>query len=289
MWGATGIAGCSTPRSAVRSAGCCPPALVLLVAGLWLTRRGARAPTWSGPALVVWGGWLLVTGLTFSFMAGIFHAYYTVALAPAIGALVGIGAVCSGSAGRSAGRAACVAARRCRSPPCSAFFLLARTPDFLPWLRWVVAGCSGCSSRWPLAGLGRLPRRIAGRGRGRGAGRLAGRPHGVRRRRPRPRRTPARSPAPVRPAPEASADPAAVPEAGRSRARRPRSRAGRAGRPTGRLRRQRRRPVACSTGAESSDSITALLSSDADSVHLGRGRGGLQLRVRLPARQPSSR
>ena len=30
--------------------------------------------------------------LTFSFMAGIFHPYYTVALAPAIGALVGIGA-----------------------------------------------------------------------------------------------------------------------------------------------------------------------------------------------------
>jgi 4-amino-4-deoxy-L-arabinose transferase-like glycosyltransferase len=33
-----------------------------------------------------------VTALTFSFMAGIFHAYYTVALAPAIAALVGIGA-----------------------------------------------------------------------------------------------------------------------------------------------------------------------------------------------------
>ena len=41
---------------------------------------------------MVWGGWLLVTALTFSFMAGIFHAYYTVALAPAIAALVGIGA-----------------------------------------------------------------------------------------------------------------------------------------------------------------------------------------------------
>ena len=40
---------------------------------------------------MLWGGWLLVTGLMFSFMAGIFHAYYTVALAPAIGALVGMG------------------------------------------------------------------------------------------------------------------------------------------------------------------------------------------------------
>ena len=43
--------------------------------------------------LTLWLGWLLVTGLTFSFMAGIFHPYYTVALAPAIGALVGIGAL----------------------------------------------------------------------------------------------------------------------------------------------------------------------------------------------------
>jgi 4-amino-4-deoxy-L-arabinose transferase-like glycosyltransferase len=32
-------------------------------------------------AFVLWGGWLLVTGLIFSFMAGIVHPYYTVALA----------------------------------------------------------------------------------------------------------------------------------------------------------------------------------------------------------------
>ena len=32
-------------------------------------------------AYVVWGGWLVVTMLTFSLMAGIFHEYYTVALA----------------------------------------------------------------------------------------------------------------------------------------------------------------------------------------------------------------
>ena len=40
---------------------------------------------------MVWGGWLVVTGLTFSLMAGIIHPYYTVALAPAIAALVGLG------------------------------------------------------------------------------------------------------------------------------------------------------------------------------------------------------
>ena len=42
-------------------------------------------------SLIVWGSWLLVTGLVFSFMSGVFHEYYTIALAPPIGALVGIG------------------------------------------------------------------------------------------------------------------------------------------------------------------------------------------------------
>ena len=40
--------------------------------------------------IVIFGAWLVVTWLVFSFMAGIFHAYYTVALSPAIAALVAI-------------------------------------------------------------------------------------------------------------------------------------------------------------------------------------------------------
>src|ERR1019366_8316022 len=67
-----------------------PAALIALVAGLvWCGKRSrtdmARA------SCIVWGGWLLVTGIVFSYMSGIFHEYYTVALAPAIAALVGIG------------------------------------------------------------------------------------------------------------------------------------------------------------------------------------------------------
>ncbi|WP_319460941.1 glycosyltransferase family 39 protein [Micromonospora sp. RTP1Z1] len=67
-----------------------PAALILLVAGLVVAGRAARTDR-RRAGLVLWGGWLLVTGLIFSFMSGIFHAYYTVALAPAVGALVGIG------------------------------------------------------------------------------------------------------------------------------------------------------------------------------------------------------
>jgi len=68
-----------------------PAAVILLGAGLWLTRRMPRTDR-TRASLVLWGGWLVVTGLTFSYAAGIIHPYYTVALAPAIGAVVGIGA-----------------------------------------------------------------------------------------------------------------------------------------------------------------------------------------------------
>ena len=40
--------------------------------------------------IIIFGTWLVVTWLVFSFMAGIFHAYYTVALSPAIATLVAI-------------------------------------------------------------------------------------------------------------------------------------------------------------------------------------------------------
>ena len=40
--------------------------------------------------VAIFGAWLIVTWLVFSFMAGIFHAYYTVALSPAIAVLVAI-------------------------------------------------------------------------------------------------------------------------------------------------------------------------------------------------------
>jgi 4-amino-4-deoxy-L-arabinose transferase-like glycosyltransferase len=67
-----------------------PAALLLLAGGIWLTWRGRRQDPVRA-ALIVWGGWLLVTAVTFSYMKGTIHPYYTVALAPAIAALAGIG------------------------------------------------------------------------------------------------------------------------------------------------------------------------------------------------------
>jgi 4-amino-4-deoxy-L-arabinose transferase-like glycosyltransferase len=68
-----------------------PGALVGLVAVLWMTRRAPRTDR-VRTGFLLFGGWLLVTGLVLSFAQGIIHPYYTVALAPAVGALVGMGA-----------------------------------------------------------------------------------------------------------------------------------------------------------------------------------------------------
>jgi 4-amino-4-deoxy-L-arabinose transferase-like glycosyltransferase len=69
-----------------------PTALLMLAALVWLTWGRKRTDS-ARAALLVWGGWLLVMGLTFSYMQGTIHPYYTVALAPAIAGLVGIGSV----------------------------------------------------------------------------------------------------------------------------------------------------------------------------------------------------
>jgi 4-amino-4-deoxy-L-arabinose transferase-like glycosyltransferase len=87
-WGQTGWTRMFGPEVGGQIAWLLPAALILLAAGLWLTRRTPLQRA----ALGLWGGWLVVTGLVFSFMQGIFHAYYAVALAPAVGALVGMGA-----------------------------------------------------------------------------------------------------------------------------------------------------------------------------------------------------
>src|SRR4051812_5520089 len=92
MWGETGIGRLFGTEIGGQVAWLIPAALLLAVATLWFARRAPRTDRIRAE-LLIWTGWLLVTGLVFSFMQGIFHAYYTVALAPAIAGMVGIGAV----------------------------------------------------------------------------------------------------------------------------------------------------------------------------------------------------
>jgi 4-amino-4-deoxy-L-arabinose transferase-like glycosyltransferase len=90
-------------------------------------------------ALLVFGGWLLVTGAVFSLSSGVIHTYYTVALAPAIAALVGMGGAMLWQ-NRSRVLARVVGAVSILVTAGWAFALLERTPDYLPWLRPLILG-----------------------------------------------------------------------------------------------------------------------------------------------------
>ena len=89
-WGATGWDRLFNASYGGQVAWLIPAALVLGIAVLVVTWRAPRTDRLRASA-ILWLGWLLLTGITISFAQGIIHEYYTVALAPAIGALVGIG------------------------------------------------------------------------------------------------------------------------------------------------------------------------------------------------------
>ncbi len=109
-----------------------PAALISFAALLWLTRRRRRTDPMRAQALL-WGGWLLLTGLIFSMMEGIFHPYYTVVLVPAIGALVGMGAAAAWARRRHPMARASFAVAVALTVIWAAT-LLARSPAWNPWL-----------------------------------------------------------------------------------------------------------------------------------------------------------
>ncbi|RZQ60531.1 ArnT family glycosyltransferase [Amycolatopsis suaedae] len=113
-----------------------PAALIVLAGGLWFTRRAPRTDR-TRAALLLWGGWLVVTGLVFSLMRGITHPYYAVALAPAIGALTGIGAT-ELWRGRDHRPARLVLALAIGATAMWGYVLLDRYPGWQPWVRWTV-------------------------------------------------------------------------------------------------------------------------------------------------------
>jgi len=89
-WGATGLLRLFGSDIGGQVSWLIPAALILLGAMVWFSRRAQRTDV-RRASVLLWGSWLVVTALVFSLAKGIFHPYYTVALAPAIGALIGIG------------------------------------------------------------------------------------------------------------------------------------------------------------------------------------------------------
>ncbi|HVS86256.1 MAG TPA: glycosyltransferase family 39 protein, partial [Gaiellaceae bacterium] len=136
MWGPTGIFRLFGSEMGTQISWLIPAALLLGAGVLWATRRAPRTDG-RRAAVLLWGSWLVVTGLTFSLAKGIIHPYYNVVLGPAIGALVGIGGWWAWSRRRDpVARGVAVAAVLASS--IWAFVLLDRTPGWHPALRWAV-------------------------------------------------------------------------------------------------------------------------------------------------------
>ncbi|MFB8756372.1 ArnT family glycosyltransferase [Streptomyces nigra] len=135
-----------------------PAALILLAAGLVATRKAERTSATRG-AFLVWGGALLTTMLVFSYMRGIFHEYYTVALAPYVAPLVGMGAALLWER-RGRTWAALTLTAAMTATAAWGYVLLNRSSGYQPWLKWLVL-VGGLAAALGLLFAARLGRRLA--------------------------------------------------------------------------------------------------------------------------------
>ncbi|MGY1434313.1 ArnT family glycosyltransferase [Streptomyces reniochalinae] len=158
MFGQSGITRMFGDEVGSQIAWLLPTALFLCAVGLVITRRAGRTDA-TRAAFLAWGGALLMTAGVFSFMAGIFHQYYTVALAPYIAALVGMGAALLWERRAHAAARAVLAATVVGTGVWS-YLLLDRTPEYLPWLRWAVLVSSVVAAA-ALPAVNRLGRPLA--------------------------------------------------------------------------------------------------------------------------------
>jgi 4-amino-4-deoxy-L-arabinose transferase-like glycosyltransferase len=133
-----------------------PLALGALVVGLWASRHGSRI---SRAGYLLFGSWLLVGGAIFSESKGLFHSYYTVAIAPAVAALAAAGAVAMWQLGRHNRWWAWVLPAAVAGSTLWAHTLLVRTPHYDANLAPLVLGLGLTAAAVLLVGaLGQIPR-----------------------------------------------------------------------------------------------------------------------------------
>ena len=112
-----------------------PTALVAMVVLLVLRGRAPRTDMVRA-ATILFALWMLVDGIVLSFMNGTTHPYYSLAIAPPIAGLVGLGInECRQSRSRVGqfGLVAMIVAAGVWG-----FVLLNREPDWQPWVRWTL-------------------------------------------------------------------------------------------------------------------------------------------------------
>jgi 4-amino-4-deoxy-L-arabinose transferase-like glycosyltransferase len=153
-WGVPGLLRMFNSEFGGQIAWLLPSALILAAGLLWVGRRAPRTDMVRA-SVIVWGSWVLVTGLVFSFMSGIIHPYYAVALAPGIAGLAGLGGVLLWQH-RHQPAAAVAVASATAAAAVMAFQLLGTTTAYGPLFRWLVlaAGLAAAAG----VGLGRFLR-----------------------------------------------------------------------------------------------------------------------------------
>ncbi len=124
-----------------------PAVVVAIVVGGYLAVRG-RLDRTAKAALVMWTGWFVVSATVFSLMSGMVHPYYTIALAPAMGALIGLAAVWSKPAGPVMALSAAA----------WSIALLHRAALGPAWGRWAIGLAAVAGAAMLVAALTRWPR-----------------------------------------------------------------------------------------------------------------------------------
>ena len=166
MWGPTGWSRLLNSQFGGQDAWLIPAALASVIVLLALSLGAPRTDRLRA-AVLLWGGSLVGIAGVISFSQGIIHPYYTIALAPAIGALVGIGATELWSR-RTRWWSRAVLASAVLGTAVWSAVLLDRTPGWHPWIRTAVVVAAGVAAVALLVRfrLRRLALVVAGLGSG---------------------------------------------------------------------------------------------------------------------------
>ena len=133
-----------------------PAAAIALLAGIYVTATRPRIDRLRA-AILLWGGWLVVMGGVFSYMSGVIHSYYAVALAPAVAVPVGVGSVLLWEK-RDRIAARLVLAAMVIASAAWGYVLLDRTSSWHPWLRFAALAV-GLAGAVAIVAAGDLLRR----------------------------------------------------------------------------------------------------------------------------------
>jgi 4-amino-4-deoxy-L-arabinose transferase-like glycosyltransferase len=157
-WGRTGIGRLLDGANGGQIAWLLPAVAILGVGALWYLRRAPRTDA-RRALLLGFGSWLAVTWLVFSYMQGIYHEYYTVALGVPMGVVLAAGAAVVWGHRRELLAAVLLAAATLTTALWSAT-LLRRIPGWNTWLPTAVT-VAGVGSALGLLAAPKLGRHVA--------------------------------------------------------------------------------------------------------------------------------